>query len=260
MGILNYTPDSFSDGNTYNTPEKSVRHIEQMLQDGADMIDIGAISSRPGADLLSLKEEKERLQPILSLVAKSFPDTIFSLDTFRGEVAKWAVEKYGIAIINDISSGQLDDSMFKTVAELQVPYVLMHMQGEPGTMQKNPTYENITEEMLRFFAEQIAILKELGVKDIIVDPGFGFGKTLEHNYQILKDLELFKILEKPILVGVSRKTMIQKVLNTSPLDSDNGTSVVNTISILKGAGILRVHDVKKAKEVIKITEKMHLSV
>ncbi len=258
MGILNYTPDSFSDGNVYNTREKSTERIEQMLEDGADIIDIGAISSRPGADLLSLEEEKRRLEPVLSMIPKMFPDTIFSLDTFRAEVAKWAVEKYGIAIINDISSGMLDKLMFKTVAELQVPYILMHMQGKPDTMQKNPDYQNITEELLRFFAEKISLLKELGVKDIIIDPGFGFGKTLEHNYQILKDLSLFKILEKPILVGVSRKTMIQQVLDCSPLESDNGTTIVNTISVLKGAGILRVHDVKKAKELIKITKMLDL--
>ncbi len=256
MGILNYTPDSFSDGSCFNTPEKSSKQIDKMLQEGADIIDIGAMSSRPGAKLLTPKEEKERLEPILSVVQRDFPNVIFSLDTFYGEVARWAVEKYGIAIINDISAGAIDDTLFQTVAYLQVPYVLMHMQGQPEQMQNNPTYQNVTEDIIRFFAEKVHQLKKLGVKDIMIDPGFGFGKTLEHNYRVLNDLKMFEMFKLPILVGVSRKSMIQKVLDTTPLESDNGTTIINTISVLKGARILRVHDVKKAVEVVKLTTKL----
>lgn len=252
MGILNYTPDSFSDGGQFNNPSKSVEHIEKMLNDGADIIDIGAISSKPGSELLNYKEEKERLKPLLSEVLKQFPKHFFSLDTFRSEIAKWAVQEYNISIINDISAGNLDPKMFKTIAELQVPYIIMHMQGTPQNMQSNPMYSNITQEIILFFSKKINELKELAIHDIIIDPGFGFGKTIEHNYQLVSELESFKIFDNLLLAGVSKKSMIQKVLNTNAKDSLNGTSILNTIAVSKGANIIRVHDVKEAKEVIKI--------
>ena len=252
MGILNYTPDSFSDGGQFNSPSKSVEHIEKMLDDGADIIDIGAISSKPGSKFLNYKEEKERLKPLLSEILKQFPKQIFSLDTFRSEIAKWAVQEYNISIINDISAGNLDPKMFKTIAELQVPYIIMHMQGTPQNMQSNPTYNNITQEIIVYFSKKINELKELAVHDIIIDPGFGFGKTIEHNYQLINELDSFEIFDNLLLAGVSKKSMIQKVLNTNANDSLNGTSILNTIAVSKGANIIRVHDVKEAKEVIKI--------
>ncbi len=223
-----------------------------MLDDGADIIDIGAISSKPGSKFLNYKEEKERLKPLLSEILKQFPKQIFSLDTFRSEIAKWAVQEYNISIINDISAGNLDPKMFKTIAELQVPYIIMHMQGTPQNMQSNPTYNNITQEIIVYFSKKINELKELAVHDVIIDPGFGFGKTIKHNYQLINELDSFKIFDNLLLAGVSKKSMIQKVLNTNANDSLNGTSILNTIAVSKGANIIRVHDVKEAKEVIKI--------
>ena len=256
MGILNYTPDSFSDGGKFNKPNSALKQIEEMLLQAADIIDIGAISSKPGSQLLNLKEEKERLKPLLSEILKQFPKQIFSLDTFRSEIAEWAVKEYNISIINDISGGDLDSNMFKVIAELQVPYVIMHMQGTPDNMQAKPKYNNVTQEIILSFAKKINTLEELGVHDVIIDPGFGFGKTTEHNYQLIKELDSFKIFEKLLLVGVSRKSMIQKVLNTNANNSLNGTTILNTLAVSKGADILRVHDVKEAKEIIKIYSKM----
>jgi len=252
MGILNYTPDSFSDGGLFNTPSKALSQIELMLQEGADLIDIGAMSSKPKSTFLSSKEEKERLKPLLSEILKNFPNHIFSLDTFRSEIAEWAVENYNISIINDISAGELDSKMFQIIGKLQVPYIMMHMQGTPINMQDQPQYNNITQDIIQYFANKINELKQYSVHDIIIDPGFGFGKTLEHNYQLLKELEQFEILDKLLLIGVSKKSMIQNVLNSNSENSLNGTSIINTIAVEKGANILRVHNVKEAKEIIKI--------
>jgi len=252
MGILNYTPDSFSDGGLYNSVPKALNQINNMLKDGADIIDIGAISSRPGSKSINTSEEKARLKPLLIEILKQFPNQVFSLDTYRSEIAEWAVQEYNISIINDISAGELDNNMFSTIAKLQVPYIIMHMQGKPSDMQNNPTYNNVTQEIIQYFSKKIDILKTLGVHDVIIDPGFGFGKTVEHNYQIIKELEAFNIFENLLLVGLSRKSMIQKVLNTKATESLNGTTILNTITLEKGAKILRVHDVKEAKEIIKI--------
>ena len=256
MGILNYTPDSFSDGGIFNTPSKALYQIEKMLIEGADLIDIGAISSKPNSSLLTFDEEKKRLKPLLTEIQKKFPNQIFSLDTFRSKIAKWAVQDYNISIINDISAGELDSKMFSTIAELQVPYVMMHMQGTPKNMQQKPTYKNVTQDIILYFAKKINELKKLSVHDIIIDPGFGFGKTLEHNYQLVKELNHFKIFDNLLLIGISRKSMIQTVLDVEANDALNGTSIINTLAIERGANILRVHDVKAAKEVIKIYSKI----
>ncbi len=257
MGILNYTPNSFFDGGKFNNINNALKQIEIMLTNGADIIDIGAISSKPGSGILSLKEEKERLFPLFTEISKNFSDIIFSLDTFRAEIAKQFVNDFGVSIINDISAGELDSEMFKTIAALKVPYIIMHMQGTPENMQNNPRYNKAIDlEIIEFFAKKIAELKLLGVNDIIIDPGFGFGKTLEHNYQLLNKLESFNIINLPLLVGVSRKSMINKLLDISPNEALNGTTVINTIALQKGANILRVHDVKEASEAIKLIKMM----
>ncbi len=251
MGILNSTPDSFFDGGKYITETEWLKHARQMIAEGADIIDIGAYSTRPGAKKISEKEELERLVTVIKSVRKQFPDVIISADTFRAIVAEKAVAA-GANIINDISGGTMDEKMVITIAKLQVPYVLMHIQGTPQTMQQNPVYENVTEEVFIYFKEKIAEFKKIGFEKIIIDPGFGFGKTVEHNFQLLKELEQFKSLGFPILAGLSRKSMINKVLNTNPSNALNGTTVLNTIALQKGANILRVHDVKEAKEIIKL--------
>lgn len=251
MGILNATPDSFYEKSRFSSEKQLLLQVEKMLSEGADIIDAGGYSTRPGAKNISEKEELQRLIPAIKIILKKFPRIIISADTFRSEVAKAAVEN-GASIINDISGGTSDKKMFETVAKLGVPYILMHIQGTPQTMQNNPQYKNVTKEILFFFAEKTKQLKELGVKDIILDPGFGFGKTLEHNYEILKNLNDFKIFELPILAGFSRKSMINKVLHTKPENALNGTTVLNTMALMKGAKILRVHDVKEAKEAVKI--------
>ncbi|MBA3705675.1 MAG: dihydropteroate synthase [Bacteroidetes bacterium] len=253
MGILNITPDSFFDGGKYNTEEEWLSRVSKMISEGADIIDIGACSTRPGAIIISEQEETERLIPVIKSVRKHFPGTLISADTFRASIAEKAVNA-GATIINDISGGTMDTEMFPAIARLQVPYVLMHMQGTPQTMQENPQYGNVTEEVLSFFNDRIGKLKALGFEKIILDPGFGFGKRLEHNYQLLRDLEKFQSFNYPILVGFSRKSMINKILNTKPENALNGTTILNTIALEKGATILRVHDVKEAKEVIKIWE------
>jgi len=256
MGILNLTPDSFSDGGKYNQIDKALTRAGEMLEDGADIIDIGAFSSRPGAKFISVSEEKLRLKYILKEITRTYPKAILSLDTFRSEIAKWAVQDLGVAIINDISAGEMDKDMFETVANLQVPYIIMHMQGKPDNMQVNPHYEDVTRDIILYFTRKLERLKELAVHDVIIDPGFGFGKTLENNYQLLKELDHFKVLEKAILVGLSRKSMIQKVLEVDASETLNGTTVLNTLAIEKGADILRVHDVKEAKELVRLRSQL----
>ena len=255
MGILNITPDSFSDGGQFWKKEDALNHCEKMLVEGAAIIDIGAVSTKPFADDVSFEEEKKRLQNILPILVKTFPDALFSVDTFRSEIARMAVNE-GASIINDISGGQADEQMFKTIGELQVPYVMMHTQGMPQTMQIEPKYDDVMNDIIVFFAKQIASAHQAGVLDIIVDPGFGFGKNLEHNYEILSRLERFQILEKPVMIGISRKSMIRNLLEVDIENSLNGTTVANTVALLKGANILRVHDVKEAVQAIKIIEKI----
>ena len=255
MGILNITPDSFFDGGKYNNETDILQQVEKMLSEGATFIDVGAYSSRPGATHISETEEVQRIIPIIELLVENFPEIIISVDTFRSNVAEKSVEA-GAAIINDISGGKMDDNMFKTVAKLQVPYIMMHMLGTPQNMQQNPVYEDVTKEVISFFAAQISKLKQLKLNDIIIDVGFGFGKTIEHNYQLLKDLALFKNLGAPILAGISRKSMLYKPLEITPQLALNATTSANTIALLNGANILRVHDVKEAMEAIKIVEQL----
>ncbi|MFC2110637.1 dihydropteroate synthase [Bacteroidota bacterium] len=253
MGILNITPDSFFDGGKYNEEASILKQTEKMLQEGATFIDVGAYSSRPGAIHISEKEELKRSVPIVELLVKTFPDILISIDTFRSKVAKACIEK-GACIINDISGGNADDTMFKTAVQLQVPYIIMHMQGTPQNMQANPTYTNITQDILKEFSEKAFQLKKMGLNDLIFDVGFGFGKTIAHNYELLNNLDLFKSLDCPILTGVSRKSMLYKPLETSPQEALNATTVAHTIALQKGSQILRVHDVKEAVEAIKIVE------
>ena len=257
MGILNATPDSFYAGSRMQTEAQIARRVEQMAQEGAGIMDVGAYSSRPGAADVSAKDEMERLRTALGVVRRLQPDAIVSVDTFRADVARMCVEEYGAAIINDISGGELDKDMFATVARLQVPYVLMHMQGTPQDMQQRPHYDSLLEDVFLYFARKVQQLRDLGVKDIILDPGFGFGKTLEHNYELLAHLEDFRIFELPLLAGVSRKSMIYRLLDTTPAEALNGTTVVHSICLLKGADILRVHDVRQAVEAVKIIMKMN---
>ncbi len=255
MGILNITPDSFFDGGMYKNEKEILSQTEKMLTAGATFIDVGAYSSRPGAKHISEEEELSRILPVIELLVRHFSDIIISVDTFRSNVATQTISA-GAAIINDISGGKMDSDMFATVAKLQVPYILMHMQGTPQNMQEKPSYQNITKELISFFAEQLFKLKQLKVNDVIIDVGFGFGKTLDHNYELLKNLSLFKSLDAPILTGVSRKSMLYKLLNSSPQEALNATSVANTIALLNGTNILRVHDVKEAVEAVKIVEQI----
>ena len=248
MGILNVTPDSFySDSRTHDEAHITDR-VRQMMDEGADMIDIGGYSSRPGADDVTPEEEMDRLRRGLRIVRKLYPEVPVSVDTFRADVARMCIEEEGADIINDISGGMMDRQMFRTVARLGVPYILMHMQGTPDTMQVAPHYDNLRREVMLYFAERIDRLCQMGAKDIIVDPGFGFGKTLEHNYELMNHLEDFAVFNLPLLVGISRKSMIYKLTGGTPQTSLNGTTVLNTISLVKGAHILRVHDVKAAAE------------
>lgn len=252
MGILNVTPDSFySDSRTPDEAHITDR-VRQMMDEGADMIDIGGYSSRPGADDVTPEEEMDRLRRGLRIVRKLYPEVPVSVDTFRADVARMCIEEEGADIINDISGGMMDRQMFRTVARLGVPYILMHMQGTPDTMQVAPHYDNLRREVMLYFAERIDRLCQMGAKDIIVDPGFGFGKTLEHNYELMNHLEDFAVFNLPLLVGISRKSMIYKLTGGTPQTSLNGTTVLNTISLVKGAHILRVHDVKAAAEAKRI--------
>ena len=256
MGILNVTPDSFYAGSRQQTADDITRRVHQIIEEGGDIIDIGAYSSRPFAEDVSPEEEMRRLRQGLGIVRKVAPEAIISVDTFRSDVARMCVEEFDVAIINDISGGEMDQHMFATIAELQVPYILMHMKGTPQDMQVNPGYEHLLKEVLYYFSKKVAQLHDLGVKDIILDPGFGFGKTIDDNYLLLEHLGDFQILELPILVGVSRKSMIYKVLGITPEDALNGTTALNTIALMKGADLLRVHDVREATEVINIVEKI----
>ncbi|MFZ4400735.1 MAG: dihydropteroate synthase [Bacteroidales bacterium] len=255
MGILNVTNDSFFDGGKYNSEVLWMAHTEKMLKEGADIIDIGASSTRPGSKPQTTDEETYTLSPVIKSIRKEFPDVLISIDTYHAGVAVMAAEN-GADIINDISGGEMDIKMFPAIARLKLPYIMMHMKGKPENMQQNPLYENLIEEIMLYFADKINQLRLLGVNDIILDPGFGFGKTVEHNYELLQKLELFKFHELPILVGFSRKSMINKVLGTTPTEALNGTTVLNTIALLKGANILRVHDVKEAVEAVKLCEMM----
>lgn len=259
MGILNVTPDSFYGASRMVSDDDIAARTVQILDEGASIIDIGAYSSRPGADDVPEEEEMRRLRRGLSIVRRIDSDAVVSVDTFRADVARMCVEEYGVSMINDISAGELDRNMFKTVASLGVPYIMMHMRGNPGNMQNAPAYDNLIKEIIMFFAERVQMMRDLGQKDIIIDPGFGFGKTLEHNYQLMNNLEQLKVLELPILVGISRKSMIYNLLATSPEQALNGTSILNTIALLKGASILRVHDVKECVECIKIVDAMKKS-
>lgn len=255
MGILNVTPNSFYDGGKHKEINSIIHQVDKMLSEGADFIDIGAYSSKPSAEFVSEEEEIKRLVPIVKSLVETFPNIILSVDTFRAEVAKASVE-HGVAIVNDIAAGLLDDKMLETVAELKVPYIMMHMRGNPQTMQSLTQYDDIVKEMIFYFSERIQKARSFGISDIVIDPGFGFAKTLEQNYEVLHKMELFEMLELPLLAGISRKSMIYKVLENSPQEALNGTSVLNTIALQKGAKILRVHDVKEAVECIKLVSKL----
>ncbi len=251
MGVMNITPDSFYDGGSYRKPLDAIKKAEQFLDEGADILDMGAASSRPGAEIINPEEEQARLLPALKAVVKQFPEAVISIDTCHSGTARLAIDA-GAHIINDISAGEIDKQMFNTVAELQVPYIMMHMQGRPDNMQQEPTYHHLIKEIAFYFSEKIRILKDKGVHDIILDPGFGFGKTLEQNYQLLAGLDYFRMFELPLLAGFSRKSMINKVIGVPPARALNGTTVLNTLAMEQGVDILRVHDVREAKEVIKI--------
>jgi dihydropteroate synthase len=251
MGILNLTPDSFYDGGSHADMDGILHHTHRMIYEGADIIDIGAVSTKPGAADVSFEEEHDRLIPVLENIKKEFPEAIISVDTYRSRIARIAVDK-GAHIINDISAGDFDKDMFRVISELKVPYIIMHMKGTPSTMQQNPVYNDVVEEVCSYFVEKVTALKKLAANDIIIDPGFGFGKTVEHNYELLNNLEYFSIFDLPILVGISRKSMINKVLHITPDEALNGTTVLNTIALMKGANLLRVHDVKEAVEAVKL--------
>lgn len=259
MGILNVTPDSFYAGNRMQTEADIAARARQILDEGAAIIDIGAYSSRPNAEHISPEEEMKRLRIALEILNRNHPDAIISVDTFRADIAEQCVNEYGVAIINDIAAGEMDNRMFETVARLGVPYIMMHMQGTPQNMQKEPHYDNLLKEVFMYFAKKVQQLRDLGAKDIILDPGFGFGKTLDDNYELMARLEEFSIFELPLLVGVSRKSMIYRLFDITPEEALNGTSILNTVALMKGADILRVHDVREAVEAVKITGKLHKS-
>jgi len=253
MGIINVTPDSFYGGSQFRLRYRIARRAEQIISEGGSIIDVGACSTRPGSTSINEDQEIKRLVKAMEVIRKKFPDAIISIDTFRANVAKVIHTNFGIDIVNDISAGELDNAMFQTISDLKLAYILMHMKGTPKDMQENPQYNNdIVKELIAFFTKKVEILKLHGVKDIIIDPGFGFGKTLDHNYTLLKNLEAFKIFELPLLAGISRKSMIYKFLNTNPDKALNGTSVLNAFAVQNGTSILRVHDVREATEVIKM--------
>ncbi|OFX62480.1 MAG: dihydropteroate synthase [Bacteroidetes bacterium GWB2_41_8] len=254
MGILNVTPDSFFDGGKYKTEKKVVKRAEEILEQGGTIIDIGAVSTQPGSDGVSTKDEIDRIIPAVKAVRKAFPEAVISIDTYRSWVAMKVIEDCGPCIVNDVSGGNFDVHMFETIGKLGVPYILMHMQGTPVKMQDNPEYEDIIRDISMFFTDRVKKLNKAGVKDVIIDPGFGFGKTLEHNYELLNRLDSFKVFQLPVMVGVSRKSMIHKLLGQKPEDALNGTSVVNTLALMGGADLLRVHDVREAVEAVRIME------
>ncbi|VXB72356.1 Dihydropteroate synthase [Flavobacterium sp. 9R] len=257
MGILNVTPDSFFDGGRYTNDREVLQRVEQMLIDGATFIDVGGYSSKPNAVAVTVQEEKARTVPIVASILQHFPEAIVSIDTFRSEVAQLCLDQ-GAAIVNDISAGFLDPLMMQIVANYRVPYIMMHMKGTPQTMSTLAQYDDLVKEILFYFSERIAAARSLGISDLIVDPGFGFAKTIEHNFELLRHLQLFKSLELPILAGVSRKSMIYKTLQIDPEEALNGTTVLNTLALEKGAAILRVHDVKEAVETIKLWGKVSI--
>lgn len=253
MGILNVTPDSFFDGGSYNGIDAALSQTEKMLNEGAVFIDVGGMSSRPGAEIISEEEELKRVVTVVEAISNRFAQAVISVDTIRAAVAKAAVQA-GAAMVNDISAGRFDEAMLPTVAALKVPFIAMHMQGLPATMQQNPQYENVLAEVLEFMQERLAACRATGITDVIIDPGFGFGKTVEHNYTLLRGLKEFQALNCPILVGVSRKSMICKLLGVNPENALNGTTAVNTLAVLNSANILRVHDVREAVEVVKVLQ------
>ena len=254
MGIINVTPDSFFDGGSKNSIDEIVEFTKQMLFDGADIVDVGGYSSRPGASEVTVEEELNRVIPVIKSLVGEFPNIIISIDTFRSKVAFEAINA-GASIINDISAGELDDKMFETVAQLKVPYIMMHTKGTPQNMQQQTNYNNLLNDVIDYFIPKINKLKALGVNDMIIDPGFGFAKTLDQNYELLQKLAYFNVLELPILVGISRKSMIYKLLNISPSEALNGTTVLNTIALQNGANIIRVHDVREARQTIALLQK-----
>ena len=254
MGILNVTPDSFFSSSRYMSEEGILQRVEEILDDGADILDVGACSTRPGIELVSEEEELLRLRLSLHLIRKRWPGIAVSVDTFRSNIARVVVSEFGVDIINDVSGGEMDPEMFTTVAELKVPYILMHMKGTPATMQNEPKYDDLFKEICLYFSKKVQKLRSLGINDIILDPGYGFGKTIEHNYELLRRLHDFDFLELPILVGISRKSMIFKLLNVTPERSLNGTTVLNTLALSNGASIIRVHDVKEARECVRLVQ------
>ncbi len=259
MGIINITPDSFYEKSRKQSESEIVEQTKRMLHDGASIIDLGAQSSNPNSPLVSAKEEASRLRKVLPTLIQEFPNAIFSIDTFYSDVARMCVEEFGIALVNDISGGQIDDKMFSTVAQLRVPYVLMHMKGTPQNMTQQADYKHLIQDIFFYFSQKIEELSILGMNDIIIDPGFGFSKTLNQNYELMAQLRNFHIFELPLLVGVSRKSMIYKFLEITPAESLNGTTALQMYSLMNGANILRVHDVKEAVETIKIFNKIQLS-
>ncbi|WP_430972906.1 dihydropteroate synthase [Sunxiuqinia rutila] len=256
MGILNVSSDSFFDGGKYETEDAILRRAEQMIEEGVSIIDIGAVSTRPGSGATSTKEELLRLLPAVAAVRKRFPEIPVSIDTFRSWVALRVVDECGECIVNDISGGDFDEHMFDTVGKMGLPYILMHIRGNPQTMQENPQYDDIIKDISKYFSERVRRLTKAGVKDVILDPGFGFGKTVDHNYDLLNRLDAFKVFQLPVLVGVSRKSMIQKLLDVDAANSLGGTITANTMALLGGADILRVHDVKEAVESVRIFTKL----
>jgi dihydropteroate synthase len=258
MGILNVTPDSFFDGGRYLLEIEILKHVEKMLGDGAWCIDLGGYSSRPRAEDISIEEEQRRILFAIRLILKNFPDAWISIDTFRSEVAKSALDE-GAIMVNDISGGSLDPQMYSVVAKYKVPYVIMHMRGTPQSMSELTDYENLVKEVIDYFHQKLFKLQEHGIYDVIIDPGFGFAKTIDQNFQLLNKLEALKVLGKPILTGLSRKSMIWKTLNISPQEAINGTASLNTLALLKGVNFLRVHDVKETMQVIQLVEKTTLS-
>ena len=255
MGVINLTPDSFYDGGKLTSKKEILLQANKMLKEGATFLDLGAYSSRPGAQFVSEKEEMHRLLPVIKILLDEFPEILLSIDTFRSNVANESIYA-GASLINDISAGTLDDHMFKIIAQHQVPYVMMHMRGTPETMMQNTDYTNLTKEVIYYFSERIAKARSFGINDLIVDPGFGFSKTLDQNYELFNDLELFRHLNVPLLIGISRKSMIQKKIKTTAADSLNGTTALHAIAIQKGASILRVHDVKEAFETINLLQNL----
>lgn len=255
MGILNVTPDSFYDGGKYTEKEQILNRVGHIIDEGATIVDVGAYSSKPNAAEVSEKEEITRLTSALEIIRKKFPEICISVDTFRSNIARFVVENFEVDIINDIYAGLADEKMFETISDLNIPYIMMHIQGTPQTMQNNPQYEDVVLDIIKFFSERINKATLLGINDIIIDPGFGFGKTIDQNYELLKRLDEFSIVDYPILVGISRKSMIYKSLNITPEESLTGTIALNTIALQKGAKILRVHDVNEAVEAIKMVQK-----